>query len=152
MKDRYPPKKNICRICNSMGETEWHHIISQHRCKKINPKLIYNRGNIYELCKECHDETTASLIKQNKQNEKNYGVGTYIKRDDDYLIRVVAFSTDKPYDKCEGDIVSIALADKTAQIIELGKFVKTEESEYLKRTVYLYKRKRVIVGWKDESE
>lgn len=39
-----------------------HHIISQHRCTKIGkPEWINNAGNIVELCKACHDETTASI-------------------------------------------------------------------------------------------
>ena len=52
----------ICRICGRVGYTEMHHIISQHRCKKIGkPEWINNPGNIVELCKLCHDDTTASI-------------------------------------------------------------------------------------------
>jgi len=65
MKDRFPNKKGICRICNSMGDTDWHHLISQNRCKNIGkPEWIHNRGNIVELCRSCHDETTATLVRK----------------------------------------------------------------------------------------
>jgi len=69
-RDRFPPKEGVCRICNTMDKTDWHHIISQNRCKVIGrPEWIYNRGNIIELCRSCHDETTASLMR-NQGNRK----------------------------------------------------------------------------------
>lgn len=76
MRDRFPSKSKTCRICNTMGPTDWHHLISQNRCKEINkPEWIYNRGNIVELCRSCHDETTASLVRKqiekSKQNPKD---------------------------------------------------------------------------------
>ena len=57
----YPTKTGICRICEYSGYTEWHHIISQHHARKTNQHLLLrNPGNIVELCKGCHDQTTAS--------------------------------------------------------------------------------------------
>lgn len=63
MKKRYGVDvTGICRICGYEGKTEMHHIISQARCKKIRKEeLINNPGNIVELCKNCHDNTTASM-------------------------------------------------------------------------------------------
>ena len=56
-------KENTCTICGCEDEkTEWHHIISQHRCRELGKEyLIYARSNVVEVCKPCHDETTASL-------------------------------------------------------------------------------------------
>lgn len=56
-------KQKICTICGDKFEkTEWHHIISQHRCRELGKEyLIYARSNVVEVCKPCHDETTASL-------------------------------------------------------------------------------------------
>jgi thiaminase len=55
-------KQGHCSICFAEGKTEWHHIISQHRCREINKEyLIHSRSNVVEVCKECHDNTTASL-------------------------------------------------------------------------------------------
>ncbi|MAP53686.1 MAG: hypothetical protein CL605_02160 [Altibacter sp.] len=56
-------KQKICTICGDKFEkTEWHHIISQHRCRELGKEyLIYARSNVIEVCKACHDETTASL-------------------------------------------------------------------------------------------
>jgi 5-methylcytosine-specific restriction endonuclease McrA len=57
----YPIKQRECRICGLSGYTEWHHIISRGHAKKTNqPDLIDNPGNVVELCKSCHDQTTAS--------------------------------------------------------------------------------------------
>lgn len=70
-KDRFPPKEGVCRICNTMDDTDWHHLISQSRCKKIGkPEWVYNRGNIVELCRACHDQTTASLSRKALQWKK----------------------------------------------------------------------------------
>tara|TARA_Y100000766_G_C18543516_1_gene429401 strand:- start:152 stop:565 length:414 start_codon:yes stop_codon:yes gene_type:complete len=56
----------VCRICNFEGRTEMHHIISQNHCRNIGrPELIKSSGNIVELCSECHNNTTASLIAKN---------------------------------------------------------------------------------------
>lgn len=68
-----------CRICGFEGKTEMHHIISQARCKKIGKDdWIKNEGNIVELCKKCHDNTTASMAfaKLSKKSfPKEYGYG-----------------------------------------------------------------------------
>lgn len=56
-----PRKTGVCRICSRTGYTEWHHIISRGHAKKTGqPQLITNPGNVVELCKPCHDQTTAS--------------------------------------------------------------------------------------------
>ena len=58
-------KTEECQICGAEGYTEWHHIISQHRCKEENlHHYIKLRGNVIELCKTCHDLTTASMIRK----------------------------------------------------------------------------------------
>tara|TARA_R110000824_G_scaffold64572_8_gene168724 strand:+ start:3593 stop:4060 length:468 start_codon:yes stop_codon:yes gene_type:complete len=73
-------KNDECTICCSKGETEWHHIISQHRCKEAGLEyLIKLRGNVVELCKTCHDLTTASMLRKNmegksKVSEDNEGL------------------------------------------------------------------------------
>ena len=56
-----PRKCGVCRICSRNGYTEWHHIISRGHAKKTGQhQLITNPGNVVELCKSCHDQTTAS--------------------------------------------------------------------------------------------
>jgi len=73
----YPNKIGKCRICSNVGYTEWHHIISQGHAKKTNQlDLLNNPGNIVELCKSCHNQTTASksrfrLMNFRKRNEVN---------------------------------------------------------------------------------
>tara|TARA_A100000172_G_scaffold68282_2_gene48038 strand:- start:649 stop:1167 length:519 start_codon:yes stop_codon:yes gene_type:complete len=58
-------KTGECQICGAEGYTEWHHIISQHRCKEEGlHHFIKLRGNVIELCKQCHDLTTASMIRK----------------------------------------------------------------------------------------
>jgi len=58
-------KTGECQICGTDGYTEWHHIISQHRCKEEGlHHYIRLRGNVIELCKTCHDLTTASMIRK----------------------------------------------------------------------------------------
>ena len=58
-------KTGECQICGAEGYTEWHHIISQHRCKEEGlHHFIKLRGNVIELCKTCHDLTTASMIRK----------------------------------------------------------------------------------------
>ena len=58
-------KTGECQICGAEGYTEWHHIISQHRCKEEGlHHYIKLRGNVIELCKTCHDLTTASMIRK----------------------------------------------------------------------------------------
>ena len=58
-------KVGRCRICTKKRELDPHHIISQHRAKKINQKqLIRNPGNIVFICRKCHNQTTASLVRR----------------------------------------------------------------------------------------
>lgn len=65
-------KSGTCTICGQDGEngyTEWHHIISQHKCKKEGLlHLISSRSNVVELCKPCHDLTTSSMLKSNLES------------------------------------------------------------------------------------
>tara|TARA_B100001123_G_C15303630_1_gene1021856 strand:+ start:1297 stop:1707 length:411 start_codon:yes stop_codon:yes gene_type:complete len=74
----YPYKQRECRICGLSGYTEWHHIISRGHAKKTNQlDLIDNPGNVVELCKSCHDQTTASksrylLEKKEKKWNKRF--------------------------------------------------------------------------------
>lgn len=74
-KSGLPMKTGACRICNRRGYTEWHHIISQGHAKKTKQRdLITNHGNVVELCKSCHDQTTASksrYLLQKKEGSKN---------------------------------------------------------------------------------
>ena len=71
----YPNKQRECRICGLPGYTEWHHIISRGHAKKTNQlDLIDNPGNVVELCRGCHDQTTASksrYILENKERKWN---------------------------------------------------------------------------------
>ncbi len=56
-------KTGTCSICLCEDKpTEWHHIISQNRCRELGKEyLIHARTNVVEVCRPCHDETTASL-------------------------------------------------------------------------------------------
>jgi hypothetical protein len=69
-------KTGVCRICGKRGYTEWHHIISQHHARKTGQRaLITNPGNVVEVCKGCHSQTTASKSrylyeKQRKRKNK----------------------------------------------------------------------------------
>ena len=71
----YPNKQRECRICGVSGYTEWHHIISRGHARKTNQlDLIENPGNVVELCKGCHDQTTASksrYLLENKEKKWN---------------------------------------------------------------------------------
>ena len=59
------PKVGRCRICSKRRKLDPHHIISQHRAKKINQEqLIRNPGNIVLICRKCHNQTTASLVRR----------------------------------------------------------------------------------------
>jgi len=68
-------KSGYCTICgnngvNDDGYTEWHHIISQHKCKKEGLlHLVSARSNVVEVCKRCHDLTTASMLKSNLEGK-----------------------------------------------------------------------------------
>ncbi len=55
-------KSGTCRICRRRGKLDRHHIISQHRAKKINREdLLTNPGNIVLICRKCHRQTTSYL-------------------------------------------------------------------------------------------
>jgi len=63
-------KDNECTICGISGETDWHHIISQHRCREAGLEyLIRLRSNVVELCRGCHDLTTASMLRKNMEGK-----------------------------------------------------------------------------------
>jgi len=63
-------KQNSCEICGAEGYTEWHHIISQHKCRQEGlDHLISSRANVVELCQRCHDLTTASLLRKNMEGK-----------------------------------------------------------------------------------
>ena len=65
-------KSGTCRICGFQGYTEWHHIISRGHAMKTNQDdLIENPGNVVELCKTCHDQTTASKSWKHFQRKNN---------------------------------------------------------------------------------
>ena len=71
-KSNFPKKTGFCRICGQKGYTEWHHIISQGHAKKTKQlDLITNPGNVVELCKPCHDQTTASKSRYLLQKKEN---------------------------------------------------------------------------------
>lgn len=60
-----PDKDGECRICGRKGITDWHHIISQsHAIKSNQEELITNSGNVVELCRICHNQTTASMVRK----------------------------------------------------------------------------------------
>jgi hypothetical protein len=60
-----PDKDGECRICGRKGSTDWHHIISQsHAIKSNQEELITNSGNVVELCRICHNQTTASMVRK----------------------------------------------------------------------------------------
>ena len=64
-------KTGICTICKKKGLTEWHHIISQHHAKKTGRKdLISNPDNVVELCRSCHNQTTASMVRKRLMREE----------------------------------------------------------------------------------
>tara|TARA_B000000441_G_C21701238_1_gene326077 strand:- start:43 stop:1017 length:975 start_codon:yes stop_codon:yes gene_type:complete len=77
-------KTGICTICKKEGKTEWHHIISQAKIKRIKPNeygadldLMRNRGNLIELCLHCHELTDSHIYwrfhrSQDKKNKINY--------------------------------------------------------------------------------
>ena len=64
-------KKGVCTICEHRGYTEWHHIISRHHAIRSGQEdLIENPNNMVELCKWCHDQTTASMVRRIGANAK----------------------------------------------------------------------------------
>ena len=57
-------KSGICKICKRSGKTDWHHIISQHHAIKTRQThLLDNPDNVIELCRKCHNQTTASMVR-----------------------------------------------------------------------------------------
>ena len=58
-------KSGICKICKRSGRTDWHHIISQHHAIKTRQvHLLDNPDNMIELCRKCHNQTTASMVRK----------------------------------------------------------------------------------------
>ena len=58
-------KSGICKICKRSGRTDWHHIISQHHAMKTRQiHLLDNPDNVIELCRKCHNQTTASMVRK----------------------------------------------------------------------------------------
>ena len=67
----------VCKICETEGTTEMHHIISQSKIEKLNrPDLLTNPNNIIELCKQCHHWTDASIFRKWYVEKKHYGTRT----------------------------------------------------------------------------
>ncbi len=65
-------KSGICRICTRSGRTDWHHIISQHHAIKTGQThLLDNPNNVIEICRRCHNQTTASMVR--KRLTRKYG-------------------------------------------------------------------------------
>ncbi len=65
-------KTGTCKICKSRGRTEWHHIISQyHSIRTGQEHLLHTPDNVIELCKRCHSQTTASMVR--KRLTKKFG-------------------------------------------------------------------------------
>ena len=63
-------RKGKCRICRTYGPLDPHHIISQGHAKRTGQlDLIRNKGNIVWICRNCHDQTTASKSYR-KMNEE----------------------------------------------------------------------------------
>lgn len=66
-----PAKTGTCSICKKKGSTDWQHIISQHHAKKTGRNdLLSNPDNAVELCRSCHDQTTASMVRKRLTKEK----------------------------------------------------------------------------------
>ena len=65
-----PKKSGACSICKKKGPTEWHHIISQAHAKKTKQfNLLSDPNNVTELCRSCHDQTTASMVRKRLTKE-----------------------------------------------------------------------------------
>ena len=65
-------KSGICKICERIGRTDWHHIISQHHAIKTGQThLLDNPNNVIEICRKCHNQTTASMVR--KRLTRKYG-------------------------------------------------------------------------------
>ncbi len=67
-----PAKTGTCSICKKKGSTDWHHIISQHHAIRTGREdLLENPDNVVELCRGCHSQTTASMVR--KRLTKKHG-------------------------------------------------------------------------------
>ena len=65
-----PKKTGKCSICKKKGPTDWHHIISQAHAKKTKQfKLLSDPNNVTELCRACHNQTTASMVRKRLTKE-----------------------------------------------------------------------------------
>ena len=63
-------KVGICTICKKKGKTDWHHIISQHHARRTGQeKLISDPNNVIELCRKCHNQTTASMVRKRLEKQ-----------------------------------------------------------------------------------
>ena len=63
-------KTGKCSICKKKGPTDWHHIISQAHAKKTKQfKLLSDPNNVTELCRACHNQTTASMVRKRLTKE-----------------------------------------------------------------------------------
>ena len=64
-------KEGSCKICKKVGYTEWHHIISRnHLIISGQKNLLKNPDNLVELCKRCHNQTTASMVRKRLLKQK----------------------------------------------------------------------------------
>jgi len=65
-----PKKTGKCSICKKKGPTDWHHIISQAHAKKTKQfNLLSDPNNVTELCRDCHNQTTASMVRKRLTKE-----------------------------------------------------------------------------------
>jgi len=110
-----PKKSDICSICKAQGKTEWHHIISQARIKRLKPThhnfnndLSNNPGNLIELCVPCHKQTDSYKYWKwinNTENAKKHTKSGKIKR-----TRKIKVKPPNPgYDKWEGQCLGTNL-------------------------------------------
>tara|TARA_B100000579_G_scaffold132675_1_gene107259 strand:- start:236 stop:853 length:618 start_codon:yes stop_codon:yes gene_type:complete len=66
-----PAKTGTCSICKKKGPTDWHHIISQHHARRTGRSdLLDNPDNVVELCRDCHNQTTASMVRKRLTKQK----------------------------------------------------------------------------------
>jgi hypothetical protein len=70
--------RGTCRICGDNRMLDPHHIISQGHAKKTGQdELISNPGNVVHICRDCHDQTTASMVKKRlDKKELSFEAGT----------------------------------------------------------------------------
>ena len=116
-------KVGICTICKKKGRTDWHHIISQHHARRTGQdSLISDPNNVIELCRKCHDQTTASMVR--KRLEKQ---GKSISKKKSKPIKKISKVRGDASDNAE--LTTQAMnGEKTKQIQEENKKVKSIES------------------------